>query len=136
MFTRSSLSKNLISAALLSVILMGLFGVYHMGMTMSMDGKMSDCPFSPGTSLCAMSPLDHIGAAENMLLALPQQNGAFLFILVLVLGMAALADIFSRSFSPPKLLYERRSRFEHEEISPRGFLQEAFSNGILNPKTF
>src|SRR5690348_16549015 len=80
-----------------------LFGVFHM-LNMGSDGMMNGCPFAPGSSICAMTPLEHAGAALNYLAATPQENAVLVFFLVFVSVILALARVFFLEGSPPRLL--------------------------------
>jgi hypothetical protein len=120
----------------MALLFMSSFGMLHMGMNMGPDGTMSDCPFAPGgSSICTMTPLEHIGAIQSLFTTLPQRDNALSLFLLLISGIFAVV-FFWQSASPPKLLYKRRSIFERGYIPLHGFLQEAFSNGILNSKVF
>ena len=126
--------KTFILTGIMVFLFVSFFGVLHMGM--ASDATMRNCPFDFGVSLCTMTPLQHIGAAQSFLNNLSSQTG-FLYFLLLVVSLAiSLALFFVRFFSPPKLS-PAYSRFYNEYFSALPtFLQQAYSRGILNPKTF
>lgn|SRR5258708_16608864 len=130
----SQLNKTIFSLGILTLFLLSSFGVLHMTMSMGPDGRMDPCPFSPSGSICTMTPLEHISATQSMFSALPQQKNIFSLLLLLISGIALL-PLFLRLFSPPKLLYSDLLK-NRRYTTPRNFLQEAYSRGILNPKTF
>ncbi len=112
--------------------------MFHSAMSMSMDGKMSDCPFMPGMNVCPMSPLEHVSFMQSFFTNIPQQENPLLALLF-SLAFVAFVSVtwFKRFFSPPdpnlralQHLYRQRS------FSILRLLQELFSQGILNPKPF
>jgi hypothetical protein len=134
MIIRGNLNKALFSIGIAIFLVISLFGALHMGM--SSGSSMDNCPFAAPSSVCTMAPLEHIGAAQNFLNTLPSQKDAVYFLLLVISGVLLFASYFLKLFSPPKLspaycrTYNNRSQY-----SPN-FLQEAFSRGILNSKTF
>ena len=134
MFSKGVFKNIIVSTGIAIFLFVSFFGVIHMGMAPG-DG-MDNCPFSFGISLCTMTPLQHIGAAQSFLNGLSTQTEFAYFLLLTVFSILLLTFFFIKLFSPPKpaLAY---SRFYHQrfDISPT-FLQQAFSRGILNSKTF
>jgi len=132
---QSQSTKILLSLTILMFVFISTFGILHMGMNMGPNGKMSDCPFAPGgSSICTMTPLEHIGAVQSMFTTLPAEK-VMMSLFALLLSAALIFSYFSRSISPPKLLSYQYIR--HRDYIPlHSFLQEAFSRGILNPKIF
>lgn len=127
-------AKMLVSFGLVAFLVLGGFNFSHAGMTTG-DGQMTDCPFTPGVSICEMSPLEMIAASQNLLTTLPQQKDLFSILLFLI---AAVFLLFV-SWKPP---IPRRHTISHV-FTPRhdyipfsNPLQELFSNGILNPKLY
>lgn len=116
----------------LTVFLLTYVGVFSM--SMNMDSSMHEnCPFMVGTSICNMTVVDHYSAATTIFTALPQIN-SFLFLSLIVLGFLSLSFFIPKLLAPPPL---KLKPFNISTYSPlHNFLQEAFSNGILNPKTF
>ena len=123
---------------ILAIFVVPSFGLAHFNMNMGMDGKMSmsDCPFTAGSSsLCTMSPLEHISNWQNMFTAIPHQDTVLQFLLVL--SMLFFSFIFFRQvFSPPKNNFYLNRHRQRRHIFLITYLEEAFSSGILNPKLF
>ena len=134
MVIQDVLKKALVSIGVTVFLFVSLFGMLHMGM--ASDGTMSNCPFDFGVSLCTMTPLQHIGAAQSFLNNLSSQTG-FLYFILLVLSLAiSLALFFIRFFSPPKLVLAKNSIYDNRASVLPTFLQQAYSRGILNSKAF
>lgn len=133
MTTQGNIAKILLSFGLAAFLFLGAFNFTHAGMKTGMDGQMTDCPFTPGISICEMNPLEMIAASQSLLTTLPQQKDLFSVLMLLITAAFLLV-----SWKPP---VPRR-------IAPRVFtplrdyipfsnpLQELFSNGILNPKLY
>lgn len=106
------------------------------GMTTNADGHMSNCPLMGVAALCNMSPLEHIAAWQNIFAALPFKKAAALASLLLLVSFTIffLRDFWDtsrlQSVAVHRQRFRRRARNVHDEI------QEAFSDGILNPKVF
>lgn len=125
--------KKVVLLCLLAFFTLSFCGVAHFGMTMNPDGTMSDCPFMGLTSVCKMSPMEHIVAWQNMFVSLPLNNIAILFSFLM---LASIAIFYSKSRSingspPLSYMFLKEKRF----VAPN-FLQDAFSRGILNSKYF
>lgn len=102
------------------------------------DSSMSgNCPYidiMDGATGCTMTPLQHVAAAQNMFSVLPQDKNTLSTLILLLLALV-IVSFLKNFFSPPRVLTPvsfATSRF----LPPRSSLQEAFSRGILNPKTF
>lgn len=116
---------------LASLLLAGSLGISHAGMSMDMEGNMSDCPFMPGVSICSMSPIEMIAASQSFLSNITVNQDQFL----LLVSIALVLTVFPQFFSPPRLV--RRIKLPKSKLIARSsFLEEAFSDGILNPKLF
>ncbi len=116
-------------------ILIGIFGMSHLGMDMNADGYMSDCPFMFSASLCTMTPFEHISAFKGILNALPRQQNAST--LALLLSAATVLILFSwKSFLSSRIFSAQRFRPYRNSLPSSHPLQEAFSNGILHPKYY
>lgn len=108
------------------------FGVFLINM--NMDGDMHPhCPFMIGSSICNMTIADHYLAASTVFTALPQLN-TFIFLSLIVLGFLSLLIFIPKLFAPPPLKLKPFNLLKY--IPLHSSLQEVFSNGILNPKTF
>jgi len=119
--------------ALVSLLSFGTFGMLNMSMDMQMDGTMGHCPFDLGTSVCTMTPLAHIAASQSFFTTLVTYSDVLMILAAFVFAMYA-AAVFWKPLAPPLVFtYARVRAREPEHFS---YLQEAFSNGILNPKPF
>lgn len=131
-----SYAKIVVAAALLAFLLFGTAGAMHFGMNMGVDGKMAPCPFSGEGSICTMNPLEHIAAWQNAFTTTVQNERD---VALLLLGLTLLFTVgFWRELFTKRDLrsLQRWHSVLREEFSIPDPLQEAFSNGILNPKVF
>lgn len=120
--------------AFLAVAFLGISPT-TMGMEMSSKGEMSRCPFSGVTAICKMNPLEHIMAWQKMFTTLPLKNISMLAILLLlaVFSVFFLRDLWNKNILQAISTHSQHFRYNYVA---RHKLQEAFSNGILNPKVF
>ena len=140
-------------AVLVFVLAFSTFGMSAMDMNMGMNNGMHGaiktgetpetgqaghtgmpCPFL-GNALCAMSPQEHVVAAASMLTMIVPLLNATIQVLLLIFSIASTFLLFGRAYAPPQnaVSYAILSR---RRYPLRNALQEAFSNGILNPKAF
>lgn len=131
--TARSIGNIFLGVALMSLLAFGTFGMLNMGMDMQMDGSMSPCPFSVGTSVCTMTPLAHLAASQSFFTTLVTYGDVLTLLALLAFAIYASA-VFWKPHAPP--LVFAYARIRRREFMPRSHLQEAFSNGILNPKVF
>ena len=127
-------TKNYFALLFIVALLLGSVGIFHLGMMMQNEGMMTGCPFSPGVSLCTMSPLEMIPAAGRVFTALPVEASRLLVFLALVL-VGYSFSIISKEISPPQLYFSQSTDASHVFVPFRA-LQEFFSRGILHPKLF
>lgn len=133
MATQTHTIKSAFVLLLVSLLLWGSFGVSHMmGMTMDKDGNMTDCPFMLDASICTMTPVEMVIASQSFLSNVSLQQD-FTALLALATTLALMS--FVSFFSPPKIALRYRVPKRTLQIR-HSFLDEAFSNGILNPKLF
>lgn len=132
------LKKISVSFGLLLIIFMSIFGMMffqHGGMGQKAQASM--CPFMPDTTVvCKMTPMEHIEKWQSMFASLPASDFLMTVILLVVSAIFIFSYIFFSNFLDPlvSIVFVRlRSRQIFKIPNP---LQEAFSNGILNPKTF
>lgn len=128
-------AKTAFVLGIMAFLLVGSFGMSHAGMDTKMDGRMIDCPFTPGVSICNMSPLEMIAASQSMFTTLLQPKDPASLLLLLLSAILALALIF-KPLSPPRLAFSRAVVPRREYVPISNALQELFSNGILNPKLY
>lgn len=133
---RSKIFKILTFAIVGLTLFTVFFGLSHFGMSGHYGPKMVNCPFMPGhSSICKMSPMEHIQAWQNMFTVLPAKEAlSLVFSLLALLALLGVREIFYTSNPPLSNLY--RNFFLKNRISIPNPLKEAFSSGILNPKLF
>lgn len=125
--------KGILTLLLASLLLAGSLGISHQGMSMDMDGNMTDCPFLPGVSICMMSPIEMVAASQSFLSGITLNTDSSL--LLLLVSATTIATAFFTFFSPPRITTRLRVRKQKHRLRSN-FLEEAFSNGILNPKLY
>lgn len=127
---------NVFKSALILLLAGCLFasslGVSHTGM--EMEGGMPDCPFMPGVSICAMTPMEMVEASQGLLQNISLQDNFALLLSLIFLTFSV--SVFARFFSPPDLDFVRQRSSPLYSPRSQDYLQEAFSNGILNPKLY
>ena len=126
--TLSKSAKSLFAMGIFAIVLINSFYIFNIGMKMDANGSMN-CPFLQGGSMCPMNPLDHIAAAEAFFNGLPQWD---IFSFLLTLELVPITFLYNMFIRKVRWMPVRFSNYS----PPRNYLQEAFSNGILNPKTF
>ncbi|HVY72754.1 MAG TPA: hypothetical protein VG984_01730 [Candidatus Paceibacterota bacterium] len=128
--------KIFIATALLAFLLFGSAGAMHFGMNMGADGKMAPCPFSGEGAICTMNPLEHIAAWQNAFTTTVQNERDIAFLLI-ALTLLFTVGFWRELFTKRDLRsLQKWHSVLREEFSIFDPLQEAFSNGILNPKVF
>ena len=133
----SSKIKKFFALLILGIFLIvgGLGVLYSFGMNMGSNEDMFPCPFmAQGSSMCTMTPLEHISAWQNMLTALPVGNILLATLLIFTFVSVLLSRIILTRLEH-KLLSIYRFRYR-KRFTERNYLQEAYSAGLLNPKTF
>ena len=129
--------NTVFALAAAAFLLVNFFGFAHMSMTMDADGHMimSDCPFM-GTSICNMSPFEHVVMWQNLFTTTPHELNQTLALLLLIVSALGIAWI-RYLFPPPREPAKQCSYCSYHERAPIiNVLQELFSSGILNPKPF
>lgn len=130
---------SLLTLIIISFAAMAAFGLGHMsGMIANESGDMAGCIFTGKTMLCNMSVVEHISLWQSMLTAIPQEN---LTILALLTLLVTVIFITTNMLAPPRLsgseaLTKRLYLRGHPDLLLFNPLQEAFSQGILNPKIY
>lgn len=133
------LSRFFIIFAVISFLLMGTFGFSNFGMTVKMDADghmvMSDCFMPMMTTLCNMSPLEHIALWQNMFTVVSQQFSELallvLFALFLLWRYAHARTFFIPKASPIRTFH--RPRLRGIVFDP---LKLAFARGTIHSKVF
>lgn len=125
--------STLLTVVILSV---SILSMTHFGMGMRMEGNAGDCPFLSTThSMCDVGTFAHISMWRELFAAtLPP---IYILLLALFTFLSALAYVIApplRVLDPLHLRFAYQ--YTHAYFLPPGFLKEAFSRGILNPKLF
>lgn len=110
------------------------FGMFCFEINLNSMNMAGRCPFeSDHSSICATSPIEHIKEFQNMFSTLPIKEDIQIFSLLIPLFL-----IFGFYFLHESIasLYARKWSSYRKKPNTPTFLQEAFSDGILNPKTF
>ena len=133
-----TLARNFLTLGLITVLLMGFLGVSHMGMTMGPDGKMTmaDCPFMSGSGICNMSPLEHVAMWQGFFVSVPHALNQTLALLLLLVSALGIVRKRYRYPPPRDQLKQKRYYLDRKSVPVISVLQELFSCGILNPKSF
>ena len=127
----------LLSLGVFTLLYLSMFGIFHMGMAMSMDGQMSDCPFMLGMNICPMTPFEHVSFVHDFFTNIPQQQDMILALILAVSFVAATGLIWLRQlFTPPDRFRSIGYFYRNRYFSIQRLLQQLFSNGILNPKPY
>ncbi len=121
---------------LFSTALFLMFSMPGMSGMMAMDeyGNMQGCPYMNGAVVCKMNPLEHVAAWQNMFTALPATMNLVAALVYALLAVAFIRITWTVPTVEPASLYAQR--FKYRPHIAAHVLQEAFSRGILNPKTF
>ncbi len=132
---KSTFSSRVAMFVFVAFLGIGFFGASG-GMEMGKNGKMSDCLFNTGASICNMNALEHISAWQSTFTSLPFKNIS-LFVVFLLLSVFELF-FFSKFLNIVNLKSDsiHSQRFRENTFLIQNKLEEAFSNGILNPKLF
>lgn len=128
--------NSYIAGILFVLLLLGSAGVLHFGMGMEYGSQMTPCPFSGEGAICNMNPLEHIAAWQNAFIATFQGERG---IALLLLAFAAVWTVgfWKRLYTKRAFRsLQKRRHIVRKELCIVSPLQEAFSNGILNPKVF
>ncbi len=132
-FTRFLLAFGLIVS--ISVV---FFSAYHsLGMEKRSNGTMSGCVFTGKTKNCTMTIAGHTSKWQGMFTTTaPQKLLDFALLILLAVSFIAVA-ILKRNLLLQFSLYTTRWRlYIRQHPSLFNLLQEAFSQGILNPKIY
>lgn len=128
--------KQFFPLAAFVVVLATFLWSGSMGMPQDTTGQMSSCPIMGVVALCEMSPLVHVAKWQNLFSALPERGGA-LFLAIVALSLSMIFLLRRARYSPGLFvvpLWMLGSKAVSIPIPST--LQEAFSDGILNPKIF
>ncbi len=138
MFTASSTVRKIIGTCFLTTLFVSFVSMYlHVRGIGNMDMPMPGCPFmNESAVLCTMDPIQHLTAWQHMFTATPVVEAMLLLSLIIALALAR-TELLSWLWKIPELeLSYRRTITPDETYSSTNYLQEIFSQGILNPKLF
>ena len=137
MFSRKSkIVRLLLPFGIVTFLAISFLSLSYSGMTMGMgdDMSMSHCPFMSEMGICEMTLSEHIGIWQSLFAHILTPENV---LLLLVLLVAVLLPYWTTLFSPPKdILIQIRRIANDTRVHTPPFLQELFSQGILNPKLF
>ncbi len=138
MFYRLPVIQRLIGGLFLLSLAVSLgFGYFHVKNMGSMDIQVPGCPFMIDTSVvCSMNPLQHIEAWQHLFTAIPSVGITALILLLSALALC-ISPVFSQFLKHPRV--ESLFRIPAPRtlnVFRQNYLQEIFSQGILNPKLF
>jgi hypothetical protein len=123
-----------LALVLMPFLWMALFGLSQM--SANMNGEMINCPFSDHSmSICKMNPLEHIQEWQSMFTTLPVKDTISILSLILIIISLNTLSFLSR-FSIPDIRYLHTRHLYKKKFHIPNPLDEAFSQGILNPKLF
>ena len=137
MFQLSQIKRYLVILGIAVFFVVSVFGLPLSGMPMGMDGEMIGCPFMDmdGVSICHMSLFEHITTWQGTFASVVDQHGVGLLLMLLAAVLAfTLVHLIGSLTGIARLPFDQRHL--RRRVAYRGFFQEAFSNGILNPKLF
>ena len=124
----------------LSFLTLALIGPTHaFGMEMNKNGNMNGCIFTGKAEICRMNFLEHLTSWQALFNVLPIKATTallttlllFIFVFAIFERKLCLIDLINPILNRKKLYSRSRLDFP----SPNS-LQEAFSQGILNSKTY
>jgi len=127
-------TNALLVLGLAAFLIVGFLGFFHSAMPME-EGVMPPCPFMAGqVALCTMNPLEHIAAWQSaFIFSIQDFLNALLLLLIAILAAQLLRSLW-RIMRPPLVLNTCIPR--ETSAPPIHFLQELFSDGILNSRAF
>ncbi len=130
------MKKLLVSIALLTFILVGLFGM-NLSMGMDKNGKMTNCPLMSGpSSLCQMGVTEHISKWLQMFQAVPFSSVFTLFVLGLFFIAWSISSKTYFALAPPERYSSNLYQKEHPDSRLFNSLLLAFYNGIIQPTIY
>ena len=138
MFVKTmSIKRGTLVLAFVAFLTMGTLG-FSLGMEKGTDGQMSPCPFMGMNKevVCQMTPFEHMAAWQSMFTSLPLKDISVLASLLLLVVVAVFLTKKLWGAKELELMSLHRQRFRYRTFFFHSPLQEAFSNGILNPKLF
>ena len=111
------------------------FGFFQLESSMNINKATANCPFSTHSeAICQMNPMEHIQEWQNAFTVLPTKNIVSIFLFILAFILIGGFTFYGRFLAQkPSFLFFKNIINSFRIFNP---LKDAFSNGILNPKTF
>ncbi len=134
-----NLTKLLLIFSIAAFLLISFLGVGHLGMNMdSLGQEMPGCSVMGMATVCQMNPLEHIAAWQSMFVSVSPKgiSGTLAFFLAFLLFAFSAKSFWSVGLASFFFNQKTTSILRRVISIIRNPLQEAFSNGILNPKIF
>lgn len=134
-------SKILFILTTISFLWLGTFGLFNHMSEMKSDNQMNmgSCLFNgQEEEICKMDFSEHLSVWQSIVTSLPQNFGLLnilLLTVVLVVMIPFIHDPLYGLSEKIKFRYKFYIR-QNPQISLFNFIQEIFSQGILNPKLF
>lgn len=131
------IAKLFVALGIVTFLWVSFLGLSHVAMNQH-NAEQSACPFMPGhPSMCTMSAMEHLQALQGMFTTLPAQDTlAALFALMALFAVLRLRPLHKHLLSRRLRPESYANPFYLTDVFIPNPLKEAFSSGILNPKTF
>ena len=135
---KSQIPKAFVFFAIMAFLAVGILGLSKFGMPTGPDGQMQNCSFMNmgGSVVCKMTPFEHMAAWQSMFTSLPLKDISVLASLLLLVAVVVFLTKKLWGSQELELVSLHKQRFRDKTFFAHSPLQEAFSNGILNPKLF
>ena len=127
--------KIIVVASVFSVLILGLLQTC---MNMNTADSNENCLFGGhSVVICQMNPIEHIQEWQSMFRTLPARD-VLLYLFTFVMFISFIFQKFWNKFSihNTSLLFSRPIHVLRDSFQVFDPIQEAFSSGILNPKSF
>lgn len=116
---------------------MFFFGFFHFVMNQHIKDQTMSCPFMQGhTSVCDVSPLEHVKAWQSAFTTIPTKDPISSLFAIFALFALFGVSLFRKYFLCYQRTVEIILSFRRRNFFIYHYLQEAFSRGILHPKIF
>ncbi|MFA5987597.1 MAG: hypothetical protein WC797_03030 [Candidatus Paceibacterota bacterium] len=138
LFNKRGFGKIVVILTTISFLWLVSFGLFHHMAQMRPDHTMGGCLLNGQVELCTMNFSEHIALWQSLLISLPEEGGLLSVILLIVILVVAIA---ARWYFDSEIFEDytsRRSIFKRQYFRTNLYdpLNEAFSQGILNPKIY
>ncbi|MDP3763615.1 MAG: hypothetical protein Q8Q92_03125 [bacterium] len=132
-----SRAKTYVFAVVLSLVLLNTlaFGS-SIGMETDQHGRMSSCPFTMASPICAMSFSEHISLWQSIFTAVVDTNAGVLALVSMVILAIFITSKYLKANKDKKFVAYKFYAHERQQTFTSNKLLELFSRGILNPKIY